>query len=125
MVSDIEFSDKTLQKNLLDILDIINYKSDRDSFVKELTKLCLEETLLNVLEELSLDKKNQLSNDLKDKDVNDALTIVKNYIDPTIYAKTYLDTRLKIFKDYIATIIPTLSSNQKERLKIYLNSLEQ
>ena len=111
---------------LLEVLNIIDYKDDKEKFTNEMLQLAHDEAIVALLEKLPLCKKEELK-----KSFSRALTpeeakdIIEHYTTFEEYKKSLQKTSDKLFQDYILTILPTLSKDQKQKLEDSLVSVKE
>lgn len=109
---------------LIQILIIVAYKDDKNSFAEKFIVLCQQQAFLEFVESLP----KTLQDDLKEKfaDPNDKEKI-KKAMNQYVSTKEFLEklelVTAKNFKEYIEAIIPTLNDEQKANLQKYLISL--
>lgn len=109
---------------LLQVLDITAYDSDKDLFVANFTKLCLNKSLLAAIHSLPERKQESLRKKIAEKSQEEQATIVKEYLDEQSLQATIQQISLEVLGEYLDTIMPVLSEEQKKRLQSYLSSLE-
>ena len=109
---------------LLKILGIIDYRKDRSLFADKFIDLIFRQAFLKVVKNLPFDKKKQLDERLKNKNLDDSLKILLEYVAKEDFEKAVERISLEMFIDYIQQIMPALSPERKNKLTAYLNKLQ-
>ena len=94
---------------ILQILDIIIYSHDKESFIDEFERLNREETIVNLLDKLPEDIK------MKIKDDND-LNELKKYISREEYTAELTKVYAESLGKFIDDIAPSLNEEQKDKI---------
>lgn len=116
--------DKDPKDILTQILTIVGYKDDKNSFSEKFIVLCQQQAFLEFVESLP----KSLQEDLKAKLVDQKdKERIKKAMDQYVNTKEFLEklelVTAKNFKEYIEAIIPTLTDDQKAQLQKYLSTL--
>lgn len=117
-------SSKNSRNVLLKILTIIDYQDDKEVFVKELLKLCIQKALLDMLSAAPNNDKQKITK-LSEENL-DPIELerkLKNIIGENIFNSSLEEAAEKIFSQYLKTIYPTLSTSQNKSLQLFLKSL--
>lgn len=115
---------KTIQDILLPILEIIGYTNDKEEFVKKFTLLCIEKTFAETLTSLPESNRKQLLAEIDRKTPEEIGKIVGRYINPQIYTNTLGKTMGNLIHDYLQTILPQCSEQQKQQIQTHLAALD-
>ena len=109
---------------IFEILSIIGYKGDKDKFAKKFVNLILDQALLSALDGLSPKEKAEVKFEMNAAHGKDAATsILMRIISVEKYVSAVKKTTMRLLKDYLSTIIPTLYPHQKAALDVYLSGL--
>lgn len=109
---------------LIQILNIVGYKEDKNVFAERFIVLCQQQAFVEFIESLP----RSLQEDLKAKIINEKDKVkIKQAMENYVETKEFLDklelVTARNFKEYIEAIIPTLTSEQKNNLQKFLSSL--
>lgn len=105
------------------ILDIISYQGDRKQFTKNFLEICYKEALISYIQNLPESKQIELKKEIEaDKSYKE---ILNRFLGDQGFASTVSKAMESVISDYIKTLNPTLSQDQKDKLYSYLSSLNQ
>lgn len=110
---------------LTKVLSIIEYKDDKKIFIREFLILCLQQTIIELIKNLPKEQQSSLNKELlnqKDKEI--ISRVAQKYFPDGQFNNRLLIVTQKLFTDYIETVIPVLSGNQKNSLLFYLSSIK-
>lgn len=112
------------KKIILDILQIIDFNSDKLSYAYDLIKFSQLKALKNLINTLPEKQRDMYSDKLKQ--AIDQNQIIKEF--ETIFPKSKREKFFqiefeKIFEGFLKAIVPTLNENKKKELEEYLDSL--
>lgn len=106
------------------VLRIIGYKDNKNTFIQKFISLCLSQSILEMLAKLPNEKQITLKNIISSqKDREEIFQTLQQYFPKNLYEKILTDTTQKLFTEYIDTVMPTLTVNQKNSLLLYLSSV--
>ena len=112
-------------RNIFEILSIIGYEGNKDIFAEKFVNLILDQALLSALDGLSPKEKAEVKfemNTVHDREA--ATSILIRFISVENYVSAVKKTTMRLLKDYLANVIPTLYPQQKAALQLYLARLE-
>lgn len=110
-----------IKQDIHHILDIIEYQHDKDNYVSQFIELCQEQALVNVIDKLPEDKKQEFKDKLVyTRDEQKVRDVVTQYMISDEYNKTVSDATKTMLLEFLQTIIPTLRIDQKEKLQGYI-----
>lgn len=110
---------------IFEILSIIGYASNKDIFAKKFINVILDQALLSAVDELSPKEKADVKcqmNAAHDREA--AKSILMRFISVETYVSAVKKTTMRLLKDYLATVVPTLYPRQISALQSYLARLE-
>ncbi|HRN95900.1 MAG TPA: hypothetical protein PLD54_00460 [Candidatus Levybacteria bacterium] len=112
-----------MQEQIQKILDLIGYTADKDQFIKEFIELVHLKTMQSVLLTFPEDKQKEISDQLVNANHEDVVkkVIVDNF-QKELYSKMLSDTYAEMIREYIESIVPSLSKVQISELKNYFRS---
>lgn len=107
----------------LQVLNIIGYSDNKEEFASKFFQLCEQQTIINLIKSLPQDKQTALQAELS-KQTNPQLNnlLLKKYFSNEQVASSLEQATKQTFENYLQTIIPTLSGEQKVKLQSYLKS---
>ena len=112
-------------KSLLEkMLSIIEYQNDRDAFINEFIDLCTQTAFLEYMNLLPEERKREVQQILHEKKSEKLKENIEPYIETEEYKRLLQENTKKLFLDYLETIMPTLSEEQKNNLDSYLSSIK-
>jgi hypothetical protein len=114
--------DNDLKLILEKILTIIGYQNDKSKFIEAFMNLCMQEALAEYVPLLSEERKKELQTILQDQDPNKLREQLRPYIETEEYQKLLLENTQKFLLDYLKTITPELSEEQKNEMSSYFLS---
>lgn len=114
-----------IQKILLSVLEIIDYKEDRDKYVQQFLGMSLLRALDKSLKTLPSDQKEKLKDELKaDMSQEDIAGLIKKFSQNPDFQKILAEASAELLDEFVKAVEPTLSEDQKEKLNTYLSSLQ-
>jgi uncharacterized membrane-anchored protein YjiN (DUF445 family) len=109
---------------LSSILTIINSHENKETVTHDFLQVCRQATVLTLIENLPQEKQQELKQRIA------AITsgelgkqIILSYFSDEEYQKTLDEASRKLFQEYIADILSTVSQTTKETLKNYLKEV--
>jgi hypothetical protein len=109
---------------LLNVLTIIDYKDDKETFANQFLQLCMQRALVDIVEALPQDQQKTIQEEVTpDKKPEEVQQILQRYFSQEQYLQQLQLSTQALFQDYIQTITPTLSDDQKQKLQQYLTSI--
>jgi hypothetical protein len=115
---------KDIRKTFIQILEIIDYKKDKEKFTNEFISLCIEQAYFDLTESMTPEKKDSLKKLAENAQTLEAFADSLNkHIDPNVLRITIETVSARLFQEYISTIMPTLSPERKMKLLDYLATL--
>jgi hypothetical protein len=112
------------KKMILDILEIIDYEGDKQKYADDLVMKFTLKPLSDMINRLPVSEREELNSALEgEKDPKKIWEIlIKKFSE-----KQYFDEVKKssgvMFTDFIKTLEPTLSDEQKNKLRVYLKDM--
>lgn len=107
-----------------EILTIIGYEGDKNTFATRFVGLILDQALLSSVDGLPDGEKDEVKEKMKsEKDRDAATAILTRYISVKTYVAAVEKTTLRLLNDYLSTVFPTLYLRQKIALQAYLARL--
>lgn len=100
------------------VLTIVGYKGDKGEFIEEFINLCKQQAFVDMHQALSPEKVKSLRSAVEEKEIN-----VSDYFSKEVAQTALTNATQKHFGEYIQSILPTLSEDQKNELDFYLSSL--
>lgn len=105
---------------IADLLNVIDYDGDREKFTREFLELCSKEALINYIQTLPEAKQTELKDASEaGKDPKD---ILNDFLSDKEFGEAISNASESVFSDYLKTITPSLSQDQKNKLNSYLSS---
>jgi hypothetical protein len=109
---------------LTDILDIVNYSQDKETFINQFSETCMKKGYSDIENLLSEDKKVELASALLEKQTEgDLQKIICEFISEDQYKKAIQRATGDLLFDFLQSIEPTLTPEQSNNLDNYLSSL--
>ena len=107
------------------ILEIVEFKDDKDQTANEFILLCQQQTLSQLIDALPYETKQTLKLIMEETKNNPdhVKSVLKDYISPEQYNEELERVTKKAFDQFIQNLSPTLSNEQKDKLGHYLQSL--
>lgn len=96
------------------LLTIIKYDGDKNAYIENFQKVCEQKAILNLLASLPEDKQKTIQADSTPEQIK---ALIDENISKEEVDKTLAETANEIFSEFIEEIIPTLSEDQKKRIK--------
>ena len=113
-----------LNKILSDILEIIEYRNNRQEFIQTFLQQCRQITTLRLVQNLPKEKQEEVRNRLSTVTSGEAgKQIIMSYLDQKIYENELDKTSQLYFQDYIKELLLTSSSTTKAKLQAYMQHL--
>ena len=109
---------------LLKILEIIDYQKNKSEFANKFLDMIYKQAFLKVIENLPDNKKLNLDNEIKNKNLDKSMEILLNYVSKEDFEETVERVALEMFIDYIQKIMPTLTDEKKSKLRDFLSELQ-
>jgi hypothetical protein len=114
------------QQKFIEVLNIIGYENDKEKFTENFFSICLGEARNEILGRMPKEQKDILQAKVDGSEkVGELAKILGEYIDPKEMKTTIATTTARLFQEYITTIMPTLTSQRKEKLINYLDTLSK
>lgn len=112
------------KKQIIDILTIIDYQDSKEQFAEQFMIVCAGKSLDSIVESLPDEKKDQLRNKITSSQSSDGLLeTLREYIPVEQLQSSITKTAGVLFQDYIQTILPVLTEDQKTKLQVYLEQM--
>lgn len=106
-------------------LDIIGYAEDKDEFVKKFIEGCDKKTIADQVSSLPPEKQEELKQELsKSQSQEDIKGILAKYFSEEQYSQSLEKVTKSSFQEYIDSVMPALTEEQKKKLDSYLSSLQ-
>lgn len=103
---------------LTNFLTTIDYPDDKDEFINQLTSTIYLEAVSEVLKSEPQDKQDRIKQQLSSATTPEALLqVVDKNFDQETFQETLKTTSQKVFADYLETINPVLTDEQKTKLE--------
>lgn len=113
-----------LKASLQNFLETIEYPDNKEEFINKLISTMYLETLDELLNTLPQDKREALKQQFTSVSTPEAMQeIVNNNFDQKTFEEALKRNSRKIFTEYVDTISPTLSEEQRVKLQAYLSSV--
>ncbi|MBI4040069.1 hypothetical protein HY389_01805 [Candidatus Daviesbacteria bacterium] len=106
-----------LKKVILQILDIIGYQGDKESYAQKFVEVCYKQALLELI--LKLPENTPVP---EATNVEDIQKFISEHFSKEEEVKALESTVSKNLKQYFEAVLPTLSDQQKTQLQNYLQS---
>ncbi len=103
------------------ILTISKSSEEKQKFIQEFQQLCRQYAVLDLVQKLPENQQEQLRQQLIGVAPEAGKQIILSHFSPEQYKKTLDATSEKLFKEYIADTLSTLSQTTKQALQTYLN----
>ena len=110
---------------LLRILEIIGYSEDKDKFATEFLQNVSFQALLDLFNTLPQDKKDQIQQQITNanNDISKVQQALSQFFTEDQISKSIENSSKNAVEEYIKTIEPTLSQEQKQNLANYFNEI--
>ena len=102
-------------QNIGKILEIIDYKDDKEKSATELLNLCEKQALADLVKGLPEEKRSSLNGELSNNE--DVKSVLNNYFPNDQIANAIKAASEFVMKQYLEEIIPTLSEKQLASLE--------
>lgn len=109
---------------LENVLTIIGYADNKNYFIEEFARLCFQKTLADYQKLLSENRRKELVHILYQNDVIKLQEQLEPYVISEEFSKLLQENSQKLFQDYLDTILPKLSEEQRNNLDSYLSELK-
>lgn len=107
------------------VLTIIDYQDNKERFIEEFHKVCLQQAFLEIIDLISEEKKIELKQSLEGKkEQQEIASILQTFVSKEEYSSRLQRVTQEYFKDYLDTILPTISEQKKEELYNYLSIIK-
>lgn len=107
---------------ILQVLGIIGYEGDKDKYANDFLALCLQKALFSLMTDFPQDKQDQLVQRLSLTLPERQEALLLEYFSAEKLQEAVKESSKSTFEEYLQTIIPTLSEDQKNKLEAYLSS---
>ena len=109
---------------LTSVLIIINSPEPKESVIHDFLQLCRQSTIISLIEHLPKEKQQELKQRIAGITSGElGKQIILSYFSPEQYKETLDRTSEKLFKEYIADTLSTLSQTTKQTLQTYLEQI--
>ncbi len=108
------------KENITRILEIIDFKDDKEKFVNDFLALCQKKAFENLILTLSKEKQEALTQDLEKEDNYQAQ--LQEYFTPDQKLQAIQAASKYMMEQYLEEIIPTLTEEQLKNLEDFLSS---
>lgn len=115
----------TITQLLLKILEIIDFKENKNVFIADFISLVNEKALINVLKGLPGGTQTHLEERLKNKTLDEQKQILQESIQLDDLTKELARVTQELLSNYIDTIMPTLHDDQLEKLQNVLSPIDK
>lgn len=111
---------------IIKILEIIDFEEDKEEYAKKFIQVCEEQAILELLKGMSDEKREELAGRVTEENTDkENSKILKEYFSEKDYSQALESASERVFRDYLDTIEPTLSPEQKEKLEKFLDSISR
>jgi hypothetical protein len=114
-----------LKEQIIKILETINYTGDKEKCTNDLLGLCTQQMVLDITSNLPQEKLDLLKQKPKGDNPEKTLEVLEKVVGEEEIAKSLEKATQDVFQDWLKTVEPTLSNNQKDNLKIYFEELQK
>jgi hypothetical protein len=111
-----------IKLNLERILTIVGYQNDKSKFINKFIELCIQEALSEYISLLNEERQKQIQTILLGQDPDKLREQLLPYIKAEEYQKLLKENTKKFLTDYLQTITPSLSEEQKTEMSSYFQS---
>lgn len=109
---------------ILEILNIIGFEDDKRACADEFIQNSKAKALLDLLTALPKEKQEQFKSQIAGvTDLHQQQTIIASYVTPEQYQEALQKASTTAFQGLLEAVIPTLSNDQADKLRSYLQSL--
>lgn len=109
---------------ILKILEIIDYKGDRQKFANQFIENCQKQALLDLISALPENKQIALRQQLLHSDASSNIQqVLKQYFPEEKYLEAISRATENAFSDFLQAIKDGLSGDQSSNLQVFLSSL--
>lgn len=109
---------------ILKILEIIDYKGDRQKFTNQFIENCQKQALLDLISALPENKQIALRQQLLHSDASSNIQqVLKQYFPEEKYLEAISRATENAFSDFLQAIKDGLSGDQSSNLQVFLSSL--
>lgn len=112
-----------LSKVILEILEITDYPDSREKFISDFSVVCLEKTLLVLIQKLSENERKEIGEEFHKNKLEKIAEDLKNHFSEEEYIKTLVNTSKGLVSDYIDDLIKFTSPEQKRKLLLIKKDL--
>lgn len=110
---------------MIKILDIIGYQKDKVSYARQFMDLCFRKAILSAVEDLPQSQRDKMNEDLRGiNDVYPAIERIQKAVGKENYFTHLVKDSQDLFLAFIGAISPSLSTDKKNRLGVYLSTLK-
>lgn len=106
---------------LLRILEIIEYRGDKEKYVANFIKNINEKTIVNLIETLPQEKREKIQTVINTQNNNDL--ILKQFFSEEEITKAYEETLAQTLTDYVYSISSSLSDAQQKEILDFARSI--
>lgn len=115
------------QNIVQEVLTIIDYQGDREQMAQTFLQLVNDQAILTMIDNLDSEKKSEFLKKANEQQLDENspefATLAKEYFTDDLYVKAVKDSTEKLFAKYLTELMPTLSTEQQDKLFGYLGSL--
>ena len=111
------------KKIISELLEIIGYTDDKESYVNSFIEICYQKALLDLIVKLSEEKQQQLNQRLSLTPVDEKRKLYEEYFPKEEIDEAIENAGKETFEEFIKSVEPTLNDDQRNKLGDYLNSL--
>lgn len=108
---------------LMQILTIIDFRENKKQFVDRFINLCLQQTFVELLDTAPVEVKSELNKIIQQPDKQKSVDFLLKYFKPDQFNQKLQKVTSELFRDYITSITPTLTTNKQKQLSFYIASL--
>ena len=108
---------------LYKILEIIDYKNNKEAFVQKFLTICKQEAIYNCLDNLPQGIQEQIKKEIQNLSVDECIKVLQKHISQEQFQKELQSTSNNTLKEYVTSIAYTLSKGQKEKLKAFVEAI--
>lgn len=111
------------KKIITQVLEIIGYEDDKESYTNSFLELCYQKALLVLIDKLSEEKQQQLNQRLSLTSADEKRKLFEEYFSKEDIEEAMKNAAKVTFEEFIKSVEPTLNDDQRNKLTDYLNSL--
>lgn len=109
---------------LFQVLDIIEYQDNKQEFINTFYSLIYLEALEEITTKLNPELQKKLENELREATDEEAKKkLLLTYFSQEDFEQQLILTSQAQFREYLETVLPTLSHKKQEELTTYLSTL--